>query len=131
MYTKRIHILIIDDDHEDVEFFIDVVTTLVKDGRCTVARSGDEAFIKLSVQPHAPTHIFLDGMLHGMTSRDCLMKLKSNPQWQAAKVIVYSGLMHPQTRAQFIALGAEAFLEKPSSREELLSALKDILELSD
>jgi CheY-like chemotaxis protein len=121
------HILIIDDDYEDVEFFIDAVTTLVKDCQCTVARSGDEAFIKLAVQPHVPSHIFLDGMLYGMTSRDCLMKLKSHPEWQASKVIVYTGYIHPQARNEFIALGAELLIQKPTSREDLISALKEII----
>lgn len=121
------HILIIDDDHEEAELFVDVVTTLSKECRCTVARSGDEALIKLSVQVTAPSHIFLDGMLYGMTSRDCLMKLKSDPQWQTSKVIVYSGYLHPQARTEFIALGAERVLKKPSSREELMMALKEII----
>jgi CheY-like chemotaxis protein len=55
------------------------------------------------------------------------MKLKSNPQWQTTKVIVYSGYMRPQMRTEFIALGAEAFLQMPSSREELVPALKGII----
>lgn len=119
-------ILIIDDDTEDIDFFSEVVVEILHDCRCVPASSCEEGLISLGDKHELPSHIFLDGMLYGMSSKECLLKLKADKRLKNVDVILYSGYVSPDFQREFLALGAHLCLQKPANRNELVDALTKI-----
>jgi DNA-binding response OmpR family regulator len=120
-------ILIIDDDNEDSAFLEEALKELVPGCRCCVATTCEKGLKKLTEQNEKPTHVFLDGMLYGMSSKDCLKILRNDSRSREAEIIIYSGFATPQLQKDFLKTGADLFLSKPSSRTELLNVLTKIL----
>jgi CheY-like chemotaxis protein len=120
-------VLIIDDDEEDVEFFTEVLKEAVEDCQCVAATTCEKGLLTLADKKDLPSHIFMDGMLYGMSSKDCLAKFKDDARVKNIKVIMYSGFSVPSVQQDFLSLGADLFLLKPANKQELIEALQRIL----
>ncbi len=72
--------------------------------------------------------VLLDLMLPDADGRDFLLALKEEPVTASLPVIVISGRTNPQIQAECLALGAEAFLEKPVAGEVLSSTVSAVME---
>ena len=121
-------LLIIDDDREDVEYFLEVLNKMIPDCDCDSATSGDEGLRKLEAAD-LPSHIFLDGMLHGMSSQECLQRIKGDERLKNIRVVMYSGYAPQLVQRDFMRLGANRFLVKPSNAPELEKSLRELLRL--
>jgi CheY-like chemotaxis protein len=119
--------LIIDDDAEDVEYFVEVVGRFIPECACDIATSCEEGLDILRGTIDLPTHVFLDGMLHGMSSQECLQKIKADERLCKIRIIVYSGYASPAVQLDFLRLGADKFVLKPSSTAELEKSLQEVL----
>ena len=122
-------LLIIDDDTEDVEYFLEVVNNIIPDCDCDSAASCEEGLIKLEEAEDLPSHIFLDGMLYGMSSQECVQRIKGDERLQNIRVVMYSGYAPPAVQRDFMSLGANRFLIKPSTTAELEKSLRELLSL--
>ncbi|MEJ2556464.1 MAG: response regulator, partial [Anaerolineae bacterium] len=81
-------------------------------------------------QSRRPDLILLDLMMPGMSGRDVLQALKSNPATQHIPVLVVSARSSWQTIEECYMLGAVDFLTKPFEYEELLSRVRRALKLA-
>lgn len=117
----------IDDDEEDIDFFKEVLEESLKEYHCVSAFTCEKGLLKLNDKEELPSHIFLDGMLYGMSSKECLLKIKADVRVKDVKVIMYSGFLTTDQKRDFQNLGADVFLQKPASKQELKDALNDIL----
>lgn len=120
-------IMMIDDDEEDIDFFKEVLEESLKEYHCVSAFTCEKGLLKLNDKEELPSHIFLDGMLYGMSSKECLLKIKADVRVKDVKVIMYSGFLTTDQKRDFQNLGADVFLQKPASKQELKDALNDIL----
>jgi DNA-binding response OmpR family regulator len=120
-------VLIIDDDEEDVEYFLETLKKVNAQCGCMVASNCEKGLVHLAAESEPPTHIFLDGMLYGISSKEFLVELKKNEKLKAAKIIMYSGFARTDIQQEFLTLGADHFLVKPSAVNELEEALIRIL----
>lgn len=121
-------IMMIDDDEEDIEFFREVLMDCMQDYRCISAFTCEKGLLRIRDTDELPSHIFLDGMLYGMSSKECLLKIKSDARIKDVKVVMYSGFLTIEQQAEFKKLGADVFLQKPVDKAELVSALRRILQ---
>ncbi|HEY9004564.1 MAG TPA: response regulator [Ohtaekwangia sp.] len=119
--------LIIDDDPEDVDYFVETARRVIPDCDCLTASSCEEGFRMLREAVHIPSYIFLDGMLYGMNSKECLRKLKKDPLYTDIRIIMYSGFAHEELQLEFLKMGADKFIIKPTSSTELEHALIALL----
>lgn len=121
------HFLIIDDDPEDVEYFIEVVNRVIPECYCDIAKTCEEGLNKLKEAVDLPSHIFLDGMLYGMSSQECLQTLKADERLNKVHIVMYSGYAPSYVKLDFLNLGADKFIIKPNNSADLEKALQEIL----
>jgi DNA-binding response OmpR family regulator len=122
-------LLIIDDDEEDIDYFMEVLRGVQLECDCLRAGSCEDAFKGLDQTKHPLSHIFLDSMLYGMSSEACLTKIKNIPALSHVKVVIYSGFLTPAAESNFRKLGADQILIKPRESGELERELRIILGL--
>lgn len=91
-----------------------------------VARTGDEALDK--VQQLAPDLVLLDVMLPGLNGYEVLQQVRRNGAWAAMAIIMLSAKGRDVEVAKGLALGANAYLTKPFSTNDLLAAVRRCLE---
>ena len=119
-------ILVVDDDPEIVELMVDV---LGRDGRFEVrtASSGYDAGVL--TQEFQPDLMILDYMLPDVNGSVVCRTIRQNPAFQHMRIIIVSGVMNQEEIDQLLELGADTFLAKPFSIDELIAQMTKHLAL--
>ena len=117
--TSAIKVLVIDDSNtirRSAELFLkqagyDVI----------LAEDGFDALAKIS--DHRPHVIFVDIMMPRLDGYQTCALIKNNPQFRATPVIMLSSKDGLFDKARGRIVGAEQYLTKPFTRDELLGAI--------
>jgi excisionase family DNA binding protein len=119
-------VLIVDDDAEIVELIADILT---RDGKFDVktASSGYEAGI--STQQFRPDLILLDYMLPDVNGNVVCQTIRKNPEFENTKIVIVSGVVKQDEIDQLMKSGAEGFIKKPFSIDELIDKVNAVLSL--
>jgi response regulator RpfG family c-di-GMP phosphodiesterase len=115
----------IDDDQDDLDFFkyaTDEIGESVK-----LFSLPDEMIRTLHNPPPLPSVVFLDLNMPLKTGFDILKELKASEAFKLLPLIVYSTSGNSETIRQCRKLGASMYIEKPSTTEELKTAIKFVL----
>ncbi len=117
-------VLVVDDDPEIVELMVDV---LERDGRFEVrtASSGYDAGVL--TQEYQPDLIILDYMLPDVNGNVVCKTIRSNPGFEHIKIIIVSGVVNQDEIDELLAVGADAFMQKPFSIDELVNKMAELL----
>lgn len=112
-------ILVIDD--EDVIF--DLIRDLCSNRDRLVERAadGDEGVRRARTDP--PAVVITDLLLPGCHGFEVVRRLREDPATRSVPIIVLSAKIFPADRAKALALGANAFIEKPFQMEELVAVV--------
>ena len=119
------HIFLVEDDKDDMLFFMEILQQLRVSTKCTWAQSGEQALQQLAYL--SPDLIILDFCMPGMNGLECLEAIRSSPRLQAIPVVMYSSIFSDKVRQKALALGASACLEKAISTQELIGILALLL----
>ena len=122
-------ILVVDDDHEDVELFKEALHEINPGITCVSAENGKCALHILKEMEVYPDYIFLDLNMPCLNGKQCLAKIKETNQLLHIPVIIYSTSDAPSDIYDTKKLGASYFLTKPSSFEDIKSAISSILNM--
>ncbi len=106
--------MIIDDDADDRMFFVDALKQMLSSTVCLEANGGIEALRQLRKVEQLPDFIFLDINMPRMDGSECLKELKKDAKLKSIPVIMYSTSFSDASIAEFRALGALSFLNKPT-----------------
>ncbi|TDW46661.1 response regulator receiver domain-containing protein [Flavobacterium sp. 270] len=120
-------ILLIDDDPDDLEFLQQAIASLRPDILLQTAGNRSQVLELLENLQIIPDLIFLDFHMPGVIGTELLQKIKTSGATQHIALVLYS--THPKEVMWQIA-GAfepEYCLQKPSSYNELINALKEII----
>ena len=71
----------------------------------------------------SPDMLLIDIVMPGDSGLTLIHKLRSQPAWAEVPIIVVSASTLPEDQAAALKAGADAFLAKPFSRQELRSAI--------
>lgn len=117
-------ILVVDDDPEIVELFVDV---LERDGRFEVktASTGYEAGM-LTNEFH-PDLIILDYMLPDINGNLVCQTIRSKEEFAQTKIIIVSGVVKQEEIDELKAAGADDFIKKPFNIEKLIERISQLL----
>jgi DNA-binding response OmpR family regulator len=116
-------ILIADDEPNIV---ISLEFLLEQDGyRVLVARDGRQAVE--AIERDAPDLVLLDVMLPHLSGYDVCQTIRRNPAWRDIRVIMLTAKGREVEMSKGYALGADAYVTKPFSTQELLAQIRDQL----
>ena len=126
-----LNILLVDDDFDDREMFIEVVLEIDSSVKFLTATNGNDALQQLIKTDNLPDIIFLDLNMPRMNGFQCLQHLKNNERYAAIPVIMYTTSGNTEDKEKAKRLGALKFLTKPSCikllKEELEKLFKEVL----
>lgn len=123
------HILVIDDDEDDMIILTAAFSELAVPYKCTWAKDGFQALQQL--QYLRPDLIFLDMQMPGMSGVECLKAIKEIPAVSAIPVILQSTQMDERLAASGLEAGAFCTMGKSSGFRPLSETLKHLLQEID
>ena len=116
-------VLVVDDEPDIVAL---VAYHLAKAGyRVSTAASGDDAVAV--ARQECPALIVLDLMLPGMSGFDVLEQLRADPTTHGVAVLLLTARREEPDRIRGLSLGADDYLTKPFSPQELVLRVAAIL----
>lgn len=113
----------IDDDQDDREIFQEAMRICCPQAELMFATDGENALRILKMSPHNPDVIFLDYNMPGMTGLDCLRALKSQEKTRSIPVVMYTTSRDADDKNVAYRLGANYFITKPNSFDDLKRVL--------
>jgi len=124
------HILLIDDDQDDRDFFLDAAAVVSNELIVTALQNGVNLISDLiSGELQFPDLIFLDINVPEMDGWTCLSNLKENVDYAHIPVIMYSTSNYQEDAKRAKAGGALSFLSKPFDFKDLKEALNEVLKM--
>lgn len=121
-------IFLVDDDKDDLDFFIEALKEIDDSIICIRASNGEEALKKLKewVVPF-PNFIFLDLNLPRINGKKCLIEIKKQKKFDQIPVIIYSTSSEKRIMEEMSDLGAAYFIVKPNNLSELCDSLRYVV----
>ncbi len=119
------HILLIDDDQDELNLLQDALQELAIPHKCTWAKSGRQALEQLRYLE--PDIIFLDVNMPHMNGLECLAGIKQLPGRQKIPVILCSTGMNADISRSGLQAGAAACIKKANTFTELSAVLDKYL----
>lgn len=117
-------ILIVDDEPNIV---IPLQFLMEQNGyRALVAQSGEEALEMISKE--RPDLVLLDIMLPGVDGFEVCEIIRLNPQWRNTRVIFLTAKGRDVDIAKGMVLGADEYITKPFSNQQIIGSVKKLLE---
>jgi excisionase family DNA binding protein len=117
-------ILVVDDDPEIVELFVDV---LERDGRFEV-RTADSGYTAgLITNEFKPDLVILDYMLPDVNGNVVCKTLREREEFNSTKIIIVSGVVNQDEINDLLKSGADEFVKKPFNIERLVERIGQLL----
>ncbi|MDR7210319.1 response regulator [Flavobacterium piscis] len=128
---KNIRILLTDDDEDDREFFADAIVDLQLNFPVEFCKNGLELLNRLYDKDlDIPDIIFLDLNMPGMSGFETLQQIREDIRFKNIPVIaIYSTSATSDSIKSTFGLGANAYLVKPVSFEDLKKLLRKVIEM--
>ena len=120
--TQHKRILIIDDDDGVTELFQEMLGVQYD---VRVSSNGLE-FSQLMVE-FQPDLVILDVMMPWVSGYDLCRAIKNNPIWKSIPVLFTSNRKRPEDIDFGLSRGADAYMTKPFSMQELRAKIKTLL----
>ena len=119
-------VLVVDDDPEIVELFVDV---LERDGRFEVKTANTGYDAGMLTQEFLPELIILDYMLPDVNGNVVCRTLRPRPEFEHTKIIIVSGVVNQDEINDLLKSGADDFVKKPFNIEKLIQRIGELLEI--
>ena len=118
-------ILVVDDQPENLELLEDVLET--EGYRVVLARDGEEALAE--VERQLPDCIVLDVMMPRLDGFEVCRRLKSRRSTRTVPIIMLTALAEVEDKVRALDLGADDFLNKPVSLQELVNRVRSMVRI--
>ncbi len=121
---SRKRLLIVDDDEQIRELFVDMLSD---DDRFTIKTASTGYDAGILTEQFKPDLMILDYMLPDINGNVVCKTVRENPNVAGMKIIIVSGVADQREVQQLMAAGADAFVKKPFSIDELLNRIGELL----
>jgi two-component system, response regulator len=127
--NKNASVLICDDDDDDVFLIKSVLEDIQFNNNITYLQNGVELIDHLNYKVEDATVglILLDLNMPKKNGREALKEIKANPKLRRIPVVILTTSDTQQDIDQCYALGANSYITKPSSYEELYDAIDTLI----
>ncbi len=120
-------ILLIDDDEDDREFFLEAIEEYNPEIRCIEARNGQEGLDFLNAEKIRPDIIFLDLNMPLMNGRQFLLEIKKIDHLKHIPIVILTTSSDNKTIQDCLAIGASYFITKPDKFSLWVTTISDYL----
>ena len=120
MENDKIRVLVVDDDAEIVELFVDV---LEADGRFEIATAQTGYDAGMLTQKFRPDIVVLDYMLPDINGDMVCRAIRSDKELAKIKILVISGMVNPTEVDALMEAGADDFIKKPFNIENVIERM--------
>lgn len=120
------HLLLIDDDKDELSFFMDALKDIDGDFKCTYAGNSEQALEMLKYLQ--PDLIFLDYNLPQVNGLQVLSVIRNEPALQRTKVYIYTETISEEIDKMAQLLGAAGCIEKSKTITWLVHLFKAIFD---
>ncbi len=118
--SGKTKILVVDDDPEIVELFVDVLN---RDGRFEVKTASTGYDAGIATQEFMPDLVILDYMLPDINGNVVCQTIRQNPSFEHMKIIIVSGVVNQDEINDLLKAGADDFVKKPFNIEKLVERI--------
>src|SRR6202167_3626682 len=122
--SGKFKILVVDDDPEIVELFVDV---LERDGRFEVKTASTGYDAGILTQEFTPDLVILDYMLPDINGNVVCQTIRKNPNFEHMKIVIVSGVVNQDEINELLRSGADEFVKKPFNIEKLIERIGQLL----
>jgi len=123
---KYQNVLIIDDDQDDREIFLEAIKDVSSLINCTTFHDGELALGQLMEKAIAPDAIFLDLNMPRMTGMEFLERARKTDALKTTPIIIYSTSSYIEaSRSQLEE--ASGYICKPDNYPDLVAILKELI----
>ena len=129
MKQDKLNIFYADDDKDDIIFFEDALEEAGPAVDLVAKYDGSELLRLLNNPPPKPSMIFLDWNMPGTSGASVLKSIRSNEENSSIPVIIISTSDYAENIERARELGANMYVTKPNSFNELVKLLKDCLSI--
>jgi two-component system, OmpR family, response regulator len=119
-------ILVVDDDNQIVELFVDVLSRDDRFEVKTAATGYDAGLLTESFRPHL---LLLDYMLPDINGNLVCERIKANPDLKDTKIIIVSGVVNQDEIDALTRSGSDGFVKKPFNIEKLIGHMAQLLDV--
>ena len=122
--SDKIRVLVVDDDPQIVELFVDVLNG---DGRFEVktAETGYDAGVL--TQQFRPDIVVLDYMLPDINGNVICKTIRDNPELGHIKILIISGVINSAEVDNLMETGADDFIKKPFNIENVIDRMVELV----
>lgn len=121
-------ILLVDDDTEDQEIFLDALKEVDPLIHCSFANDGEEALKLLDGDALVkPDLLFIDMNMPKLNGKQVLSEIKKSVHLRDIPVVMYSTFFGPQDIEEISSLGAVHCMVKATRFNDLCNSLQHIL----
>src|SRR5262249_17939836 len=122
--SGRRKVLVVDDDAEIVELFVDVLN---RDGRFEVKTAATGYDAGVYTQEFMPDLMILDYMLPDVNGNVVCQTIRNNPKFEHMKIIIVSGVVNQEEINDLLKAGANDFVKKPFNIEKLIERMGELM----
>ncbi len=128
MKSRPIQILLADDDEDDRLFFEDAINSINIATELTMVENGKEMMNFLLVEELVlPDIIFLDLNMPGNSGLEYLKEIRQNTKLSTLSIAIYSTSSSEQDIEETFVNGANIYIKKPNTVNDLQEVLKKVL----
>jgi len=120
------HVLLVEDEVNIIEA---VRFVLSREG-WQVDSHSDGATAVETIRTVRPDLVVLDHMLPGKSGLDILMELRADPEFSTLPVLMLTARGQARDREQAEKAGVSRFMTKPFSNTEVVTAVRDMVQLA-
>lgn len=117
-----------DDDEEDLIIFVDVLQSIHPSVKFTGLSSSDELLNALTFSS-TPDLLFLDLYMPYTNGKDCLAAIRAQQKFENLPIIIYSSSTNQADISYSFEAGANLYIHKPCTYDELCTVMERVLQL--